>query len=60
MHNPQFRLYYQRKINEEKVKQLIINNISNKLLKIMVAVVRTKTAFIKGYRSVNPALIRMA
>lgn len=58
MHNPQFRQYYQRKIEEGKAKQLIINNISNKLLKIMVAVVRTKTEFIKGYRSVNPTLLR--
>lgn len=54
MHHPQFRLYFSRKILEGKSKKLIINNIANKLLKIICAVVRTQTPFIYGYRSVNP------
>jgi len=54
MHHPQFRLYFSRKILEGKSKKLIINNIANKLLKIICAVVRTQTPFIYGYRSVIP------
>jgi len=57
MHNPQFRIYFLRKVQEGKPKQLVINNIANKLLKVIVAVVRTQTAFIPNYRSVNPGLL---
>jgi transposase len=59
-HNPQFRIYFLRKIQEGKPKQLVINNIANKLLKIMVAVVRSQTRFIPNYRSVNPGLLKIA
>jgi len=59
-HNQQFRTYFLRKIQEGKPKQLIINNIANKLLKIMVAVVRSQTQFIPNYRSINPGLLIMA
>lgn len=59
-HNLQFRNYFLRKVQEGKPKQLVINNIANKLLKIMVAVVRTNTTFIPNYRSVNPGLLKMA
>jgi transposase len=59
-HNLQFRTYFLRKTQEGKPKQLVINNIANKLLKIMVAIVRTKTEFVPNYRSVNPGLLKMA
>lgn len=59
-HNPQFRIYFLRKVQEGKPKQLVINNIANKLLKVIVAVVRTNTPFIPNYRSVNPGLLKMA
>ena len=59
-HNPQFRTYFERKIGQGKPKQLVINNIANRLLKIMVAVVRSKTDFIENYRSVNPGLLKKA
>jgi transposase len=60
IHYPQFRLYFLRKIQEGKPKQLVINNLANKLLKIMVAVVRTRTKFIPNYQSVNPGLLKLA
>lgn len=60
MHNLQFRTYFLRKVQEGKPKLLVINNIANKLLKVMVAVLRTKIAFIANYRSVNPGLLKMA
>jgi transposase len=56
-HNQQFRAYYLRKVQEGKPKQLVINNIANRLLKVMMAVVRSQTAFIPNYRSVNPRLL---
>ena len=59
-HQQQFRLYYLRKVKEGKPKQLVINNLANKLIKIMVAVARTRTKFIPNYCSVNPALLKMA
>lgn len=60
VHNPQFRLYFLRKVQEGKARQLVLNNIANKLLKVMVAVVRTQTRFIPNYHSVNPGLLHMA
>jgi len=59
-HQPQFRLYFLRKVQEGKPKQLVVNNLANKLIKIMVAVVRTKTKFIPNYRSINPGLLKLA
>jgi transposase len=59
-HNPQFRLYFLRKVQEGKPKQLVLNNIANKLLKVMVAVARSKTKFIPNYHSVHPGLLTMA
>jgi transposase len=57
-HNPQFKQYFLRKTQEGKPGKLVINNIANKLLKIICAVVRSNTAFIPNYRSVNPALLK--
>ena len=57
-HNPYFNAYFQRKLLEGKPKKLIINNVANKLLKVMVAVVRSNTPFIPNYRSVNPGLLK--
>lgn len=53
-HVAEFRNYYLRKLAEGKPKLLIYNNIANKLIKIVMAVVRSRTPYIKGYRSVNP------
>jgi transposase len=59
-HNLHFRSYFLRKIQEGKPKRLVINNIANKLLDIMVAVVRSKTPYIPNYRSVSPGLLKSA
>lgn len=56
-HQPQFRLYFIRKVQEGKARKLVINNIENKLLKIICAVIRTQTPYIHGYRSVHPQLL---
>lgn len=59
-HNPEFRKYYCRKLEEGKCKKVALNNIANKLLKISFAMVRNHKQFIKGYRSVNPLVLQNA
>jgi transposase len=58
-HHPYFRHYFIRKVQEGKSKKLVINNIANKLLRIVCAVLRTQTPFIFGYRSVHPQLLNL-
>lgn len=58
-HSPIFEQYFLRKLAEGKPKQLIINNIANKLVKIVCAIARTRTPYIPGFRSVNPQLLRV-
>jgi len=57
-HDLTFKRYYLRKTAEGKSGQLVLNNIANKLVKIMCAVIRTQTPYIKNYRSVHPALLK--
>lgn len=59
-HHQQSKKYFLRKVDEGKSKRLVINNLSNKLLKIICAVATTKQPFIKNYQSVNPALLKSA
>ena len=59
-HNPEFRRYYLRKVAEGKSKRLVLNNISNKLLKIVCALVRSGSDYIPNYKSVNPMLLKSA
>jgi len=56
-HNPVFEKYFERKVAEGKPKKLVINNISNKLIKIMCAVLRENQPYISTYRSVNPNVL---
>ena len=57
-HNGEFRKYYLRKVAEGKPKRLVLNNVANKLLKIVCALVKTETEYIPNYRSVNPMLLK--
>jgi transposase len=59
-HNLEFKKYYYRKIEEGKSKTVALNNIANKLLKIIFAMVRDRKPYIKGYRSVNPLVLQNA
>ena len=58
-HSPVFKRYFLRKLAEGKHKQLILNNIANKLLKIVCAIARTRTPYIPGYRSIHPELLTL-
>lgn len=59
-HRPQFQRYFERKVAQGKPKKLVINNIANKLVKIMCAVARNQTPYIPDYRSVNPIVLDKA
>lgn len=59
-HNPEFRKYYLRKVAEGKPKRLVLNNVANKLLKIICAMVKTESEYIPNYRSVNPLLLKVS
>ena len=59
-HRPKFRRYFEGKVAQGKPKQLVLNNIANKLLKIMCAVLRNQTPYIPDYRSVNPVIFKKA
>ncbi len=57
-HRKQFTLYFLRKLAEGKPRKLVMNNIANKLCKIICAVVRSSTPYIPNYHSVNPGLLK--
>lgn len=56
-HNRDFQQYFLRKVQEGKSGRLVLNNIANKLLRIICAVIRTNKPFINNYVSVNPVLL---
>lgn len=55
-----FERYYVRKRAEGKPARLVLNNISNKLLRIVCAVLREGKPYYDTHRSINPALLRNA
>lgn len=57
-HQLPFRHYFLRKVEEGKPKRLVLNNIANKLLKVITAVLKSGTPFIPNYRSVSPMLLK--
>lgn len=50
-HNEPFRIYYERKLAEGKAKKLVLNNVANKLLKVICAVLETQTAYDPNHRA---------
>ncbi|MCJ7715450.1 MAG: transposase, partial [Anaerolineales bacterium] len=53
-HNKEYALYYQKKQLEGKPHFLIMNNISNKLLRTAYSVVRNKTPYVKDHVCLDP------
>lgn len=58
-HRPQFRAYLIRKTKQGKPPRLVLNNVENKLVRIMCAVLDSKTAFIPNYHPVQPLALQM-
>ena len=59
-HNPKLREYYLHKVAEGKSKRLTLNNMQNKLLKVMCAIIRTEKPFLKNYVSLHPDFTQKA
>ena len=51
VHNPKLRTYYLRKLSEGKKIKLIINNVRNKLLQIIFALVQKGQIYINDYQN---------
>ena len=56
-HKPHYRQYYQRKQAEGKSKKLVLNNVSNKLLRMLCSMIKNKRPYIEGYQSIRPSLL---
>ena len=59
-HNKQYRHYFLRKVESGKSKRLVLNNIENKMLRVICAVVNSKTPFIDNYKSIHPMFLKSA
>lgn len=59
-HDASLRKYYLRKQAEGKAKQLVLNNIANKILKIACALIKNNKSYIQDYRSINPICLNLA
>jgi transposase len=57
-HQQSFKRYFLRKVQEGKSKRLVINNIANKLLKILFAVIKSRVPYIPNYQSVHPVFLK--
>ncbi len=55
-HKEHFQRYYALKQDEGKANRLILNNVSNKILKTMCAVIRTQRPYVNNFISVHPKL----
>jgi len=52
--NEHFRNYYQRKSRQGKPPRLIYNNIANKIIRILCALIRDQKTYDSNYVSINP------
>ena len=53
-HNKEYKLYYQKKQLEGKPHYLIMNNISNKMLRTVYSVVKNKTPYSQDHICLDP------
>ncbi|WP_134091374.1 IS110 family transposase [Olivibacter sp. XZL3] len=53
-HNKEYKLYYQKKRQENKPHYLIMNNVSNKLLRTIYSVVCNKIPYTQDYICLDP------
>ena len=57
-HNARCKAYFLRKKAEGKATRLILNNIANKHLRVLCALIQKGQPYIDGYQSVNPRLLQ--
>lgn len=56
-HNDQYRRYFEEKVAIGKPKPLVLNNIANRLLRIMCAVLRDSQSYRPHHISIQPMLL---
>jgi transposase len=59
-HESSFRAYYLAKISAGKEKQLVLNNIANKLLRQLCAILKHQKPYVRGFRSMDPRILALA
>ncbi len=59
-HKQQFRQYYLRKQQEGKAPKLVLNNVANKLLRIICAVTRDRRPYNENHVSVHPKFLQLS
>ncbi len=59
-YNKELSVYYIRKTTEGKSGKLVLNNIGNKLLKLVVAIVKSNKPFNENFSPVNPVFLKKA
>ena len=57
--NKQQRAYFLRKKAEGKPGRVVLNNLANKQLRVMLAVLQNGQPYNRAYRSINPALLTL-
>lgn len=55
-HHPTFKKYYELKKAQGKPKKLILNNVGNKILKIMCAIIQSQRTYVDNYVSIHPKI----
>ena len=58
-HNHKFNKYYMLKKAQGKPNRLILNNIGNKLLKIMCAIIQSQRNYVDNYVSIHPNITQI-
>jgi transposase len=58
-HQHQFKAYFLRKTAQGKSPRLVLNNIANKLIKIICAVLRSQKPFLPNHSSLHPAILQL-
>lgn len=57
-HRQQFRTYFQRKTQEGKPSRLVLNNVENKLIKIICAVLHSNLPYSPSYTPAQPLFLK--
>lgn len=58
MYNKEFKLYKERKMNEGKHYFLVMNNVANKILRTIYAVLKSEEPYNPMYMALDPRLIK--
>lgn len=56
-HHPGYRAYFLRKVAEGKPKTLVLNNLANRLLRVLCAMINQRQPYIEGHQSIHPRLL---